>query len=496
MAGHIIEGMVEETEQNWVERAKKGEPAAIAELYRRYWRAARAAAFGVTGDFALAEDAASEAFYAALDGLADLRDTRRFAPWLRTIVVRTASRLKTVKLKEKDLEQSDPERRSSAPSTHLEQRELAGLIHEAVSHLSETLREAISLFYFEGYSLKEAAHFLDIPEGTLKRRLHEGRQRLREAAERILEGARPMNAKREQILQQLKDAADEGIQSETFFQAMRQALRLRPVPHEMLRKVMQKHWAEKLKKLPMPPAKEHKLREALRRIYSPSERARDSNHPVGAAANAIRSALPEFEPWQIDLSNVDLSQAARQMFEGKGEAFSFLKPPGFADGSEGTYITASRAWLVRDEEDHFCTSYELMQRKASVKEFKEQMHLRNKFSDTLFLWKKQSETLELRVIEDLLRRLSERVVPETPVRFCPYEEPRYRTGLRMQLGDNPIPAAIGGIHIPWPGLPEGACFASVLIYLEPWAAARSGQIIELADFSLSDFFDNKKPQDS
>ena len=487
--------MAEETEQNWVERAKKGEPAAIAELYQRYWRAARAAAFGVTGDFALAEDAASEAFYAAFDHLQELRDSRRFAPWLRTIVIRKAGRLKTTKSKEKGIEPSHPDNQSTTPGDRLEQRELVALIHEAVSHLSETLREAISLFYFEGYSLKEAAHFLDIPAGTLKRRLHEGRRRLREAAERILEGTRLMNAKREQILQQLRDAADEGIQSENFFQTLREALRLRPVPYETLRKIMQKHWAEKLKKLPMPPEKEHKLREALGRIYSPSERAQDPNHPVGATAKAIRAALPEFKPWQIDLSQADLSEVARRMFEGKEPAFSFLQPPGLTTESEGSYITASRAWLVRDEDGHFGTSYVLMQRKTSWKKVKEQMHQGNKLSDTLVL-QIRSETLELRDIEDLLRNLSEVIVPGTPVRFCSYEEPRYRAGLRMQLGDNLIPAAIGGVHTLWPGLPEGASLASVLIYLEPWAAARSGQVIQLKDFSMSDFFDNGKKQDS
>jgi len=384
--------MTEEMEQNWVERAKNGESAAIAELYRRYWRAARAAAFGVTGDFSLAEDAASESFYAALDHLKELRDNQRFAPWLRTIVIRKASRLKGTKSKEKGIEQSHPNHQAIPPGDPLEQRELVGLIHEAVSHLSETLREAISLFYFEGYSLRGAAHFLDIPEGTLKRRLHEGRQRLREAADRILEGARPMNAKREQILQQLRDAADEGIQSETFFQAMRQALRLRPVPHEMLRKVMQKHWAEKLKKLPMPPEKERKLRAALGRIYSPSERARDPNHPVGATASAIREALPEYKQWQIDLSHVDLSEAYRRMFESKGQALSFLQPPDLNTESEASYITASRAWLVQDEDGHFGTSYELMQRKTSWKKLKEPMHQNNKLSDTLVL-RKRSETL-------------------------------------------------------------------------------------------------------
>ena len=35
--------MKENTEQDWVQRAGQGEPTAIAELFRRYWRAARAA---------------------------------------------------------------------------------------------------------------------------------------------------------------------------------------------------------------------------------------------------------------------------------------------------------------------------------------------------------------------------------------------------------------------------------------------------------------------
>ncbi len=367
--------MKENSEQNCIERAKRREPVAIAELFRRYWRAARAAAYGVTGNLDVAEDAASEAFYAAMDGLDGLKDTQRFGPWLRTIVIRTAKRISTPKLKESILEsQIQPDAQSPTPSDRLEQQELAALIHEAVAYLSSTLREAMSLFYFEGYSLKDAACFLDVPEGTLKRRLHEGRKRLRDAAEQIIKGTKLISAKREQILRQLRDASEEGIQSETFFQAMRQALRLRPVPHEMLRKVMQKHWVEKLKKLPMPPEKERKLREALGRIYAPSQRAQDPNHPVGAAANAIRAALPEFKPWQIDLSRVDLSQAARRMFEGKGQAFSFLQPPCLATGSDGSYITASRAWLMQDEDGHLCTYYELMQRKTTGKELKAQIH--------------------------------------------------------------------------------------------------------------------------
>jgi len=382
------------TEQDWVERAKKGELAAIAELYRRYWRAARATAYGVTADLVLAEDTASEAFYAAIDGLRDLRDTQRFGPWLRTIVVRTAGRLRSTKPKGNEVElQTLPDGQSPAPNAHLEQQELISLIHEAVLNLSESLREAMSLFYFEGYSLKEAAHFLDIPTGTLKRRLHEGRQRLREVAEQLLRGAKPMNPKREHILQQLTDAAKEGIYSETFYQAVRKALRLRPVPDELLKKVIQKHWAAKHIKTSMSAEKERKMRDVLGRVYGPSKRAQDPNHPVGAVANAIRAALPQFQPWQVDWSQVDVSQMLRNVSEGNEKALSFLRPPDFTEGSQGSYISAMRASLVQDEDGSVCMPYELMQKKGTMEDLKKQIRKGKRLSDTLHLMWKKSESL-------------------------------------------------------------------------------------------------------
>jgi len=130
--------MEQNTEQNWVQCARQGEPAAIAELFRLYWRAARAAAFGVTGDFALAEDAASEAFCVAIEHLTDLRDTPRFGPWLRTIVIRKARCLKAKTSKEKEAElQTWPDVKSSPPGARLERQELVALIHEAAGCLSE-----------------------------------------------------------------------------------------------------------------------------------------------------------------------------------------------------------------------------------------------------------------------------------------------------------------------------------------------------------------------
>ncbi len=202
---------------------------------------------------------------------------------------------------------------------------------------------------------------------------------------------------------------------------------------------------------------------------------------MGAAAGAIRAALPQFRPWQVDLSQIDLAERARRLYDNRAEAMSYLLPPGFAGESQTAYISAERGLLIQDDEGSVVTMGELLRKKTTQEMFREQMRTGGCMSDVLYLLWKQPEPLDLRTVEGLLRRLSDRVVPGTSVQFRPYEEPRYRAALRMQLGDYPIPAAIGGVLNRWSILPEGVWVASVGIYLEPWASARSGRIIELTE---------------
>ena len=109
-----------------------------------------------------------------------------------------------------------------------------------------------------------------------------------------------MDPKREQILQQLRNFAEKGGDTEEFIEVMRQAWSLRPPPWELLRKVRQQHWGKMASRLKQDESNVQQLRQFMARWSGPSERAQDPDDPVGAAARAIRAALPEFQTWQVE----------------------------------------------------------------------------------------------------------------------------------------------------------------------------------------------------
>lgn len=488
--------MQKQNEQNLIQQAKKGHMEAVAQLYQRYWRAARATAYGITANLSIAEDSASEAFYAAMEGLDDLKDTTRFGAWLRTIVVRTAQRYKIKQMKHKKLDpQALPASASQGPDTTTEQLELVGLIHQAVANLSEIQREAVSLFYFEGYSIEDAAHFLTVPIGTFKRRLHDGRRCLRSATEYILDGTKPTDLRREHILQQLQKLIDEGPEVGDYREVLRKAIQLRPLPYELMAKYMQRH-SKVSKHLTTEQGREtiKRLSEKVVQIINcPSARATNENHPVGKVISDIRGLLPEFKFWQMDPTT------AAQNLVGimSGNISRSNLPPGFSKGIPGMYMYIMRGCLIQVPDGSYHTSIELFM-DADVRDKGKTQKFKQLATDTLILSWLQSERIELRDIENLLRQLAGKVVPDITVCFTAYEEPRYRSALRMQLGDVEIPAAIGGPIIPGPTIPETANAATVQIFLEAWATAQSGQVIELENLELllEELKKTRKPTDS
>jgi RNA polymerase sigma-70 factor, ECF subfamily len=65
------------------------------------------------------------------------------------------------------------------PLDQLISRERAQRLWEALGRLKSLDREALDAFYIRGHSLLEIAERLNVPLGTVKRRLHTARKRLK-----------------------------------------------------------------------------------------------------------------------------------------------------------------------------------------------------------------------------------------------------------------------------------------------------------------------------
>lgn len=62
----------------------------------------------------------------------------------------------------------------------IDENEHSEWVHKALQHLSEHHHSVVVLRLLEGYSTKETAEILDIPEGTVMSRLYRATDRLEE----------------------------------------------------------------------------------------------------------------------------------------------------------------------------------------------------------------------------------------------------------------------------------------------------------------------------
>ncbi|MFL5338847.1 MAG: RNA polymerase sigma factor [Gemmataceae bacterium] len=111
-----------------------------------------------------------------------------FAGWLRQITVRMAiNRLTRHGL----AHGSDPEMletvaaKTAGPPEELERAEARRQIHEGLDRLKDLDRQTLEAFYIRGRTLKQMSREFETPVGTIKRRLHVARHRLKD----VLDGA-------------------------------------------------------------------------------------------------------------------------------------------------------------------------------------------------------------------------------------------------------------------------------------------------------------------
>jgi RNA polymerase sigma-70 factor (ECF subfamily) len=176
-----------------VVRAQAGDRAAYGELVERFQSTVYAMALARLRNPGEAQELAQEVFVHGMTKLGQLRDPNCFAGWLRQITARMAINHLTRRVPVRGAEPEVLENAAAARSDPLEEMvraEQRTELWDGLEHLKPLDRATLVAFYIRGHSLARMSRDFETPVGTIKRRLHVARKRLRQQLERRAKRAR------------------------------------------------------------------------------------------------------------------------------------------------------------------------------------------------------------------------------------------------------------------------------------------------------------------
>jgi RNA polymerase sigma-70 factor, ECF subfamily len=166
-----------------VQRARQGDRDAFGELATHFESTVFNTVMRRLRNRSEAREVTQDVFVQAMRKLPQLREPERFIGWLRCIAVRMSIN-RAVRRPHESLRSpetfgnlnTDPH----TPLDSLLRNEQAGQLWGGLQRLRELDRRTLIAFYFEGRTLKQMSDEFDSPIGTIKRRLHVARNRLKE----------------------------------------------------------------------------------------------------------------------------------------------------------------------------------------------------------------------------------------------------------------------------------------------------------------------------
>ena len=173
-----------------IKQVLKGDQNAYADIVNLYQHKLYQICYRMLGNKQEAEDIAQEAFVRAYINLHSYDQKRKFSTWL----YRIATNLCIDRIRKKkpdyylDAEVAGTDgldmysqiaADEKLPEDVVAQMELQDRIQYEISRLPDKFRSVIVLKYIEELSLQEISDILDMPLGTVKTRIHRGREALR-----------------------------------------------------------------------------------------------------------------------------------------------------------------------------------------------------------------------------------------------------------------------------------------------------------------------------
>jgi RNA polymerase sigma-70 factor (ECF subfamily) len=175
------------SEQEAIDRAKRGDAACFEALYGLHKRRVYPLCLRMTGNTADAEDLTQEAFLQLYRKIATFRGESAFSTWLHRLTVNVVlMHLRKKRLPEVSLEETLESQPEDGPKKEIGTRDqrLAGVIdrvvlERSIARLAPGYRIVFALHDVEGYEHNEIAGMMGCSTGNSKSQLHKARLKLR-----------------------------------------------------------------------------------------------------------------------------------------------------------------------------------------------------------------------------------------------------------------------------------------------------------------------------
>jgi RNA polymerase sigma-70 factor (ECF subfamily) len=180
----LIDGMTSApTDRELIRRLCDGDLAALGTLYDRYRLPVFHTALAITHDRQAAEDILQECFLKLNSYAPRIDVSLPLEPWLYRVTVNlsytwVSRRSRWLVSLESVIDKLVSPARAGA-EYHAEMSEFQAVLQRAIDALPAGQRMTVILYYLNDLSLKEISYVLDCPVGTVKSRLHYGREHLK-----------------------------------------------------------------------------------------------------------------------------------------------------------------------------------------------------------------------------------------------------------------------------------------------------------------------------
>ena len=153
--------------------AQDGSSAAMGELVQRWNRRIWQHAYRLTGNVQGSWDITQQSWLGIIKGIGRLNDPACFKPWIYRIATN-----KSMDWLKKNMSHNHVCIDDTAEPTSTEYKDIG--LEELIARLDVNKRTVIYLRYFENMSILEISITLKIPAGTVKSRLHNAKNELKE----------------------------------------------------------------------------------------------------------------------------------------------------------------------------------------------------------------------------------------------------------------------------------------------------------------------------